>query len=296
MTEHARSTSSGRFQEWLDETSRLDELTKCFIIGPMKSGTTWLVRALGEHPDVAALFETHAAEVLLPKIRDAFDHYRRQLDAWGPWPHTGLTHEDERFLQRTMVDRLLVRYARATGKWDHPGLRVVADKTPMHALRVTELATIYSNAKFILCTRDVRDAAVSAWKQLHGHAGHRKDATFEDYARHYAVDLWAKPIAAAHRSFAALSPDRWMIVEYEAHKRNPRAVLRDCFRFLHVDDADAIVERVAHASDFRQVTGRDAGQEDRCFYRKGIVGDWVNHMTPECGEELVRLARASLEQ
>ncbi len=279
-----------RLAQWRDDLARVETLTPCFIVGPMKTGTTWLVRSIGEHPQIAASFETHAAEVLLPRVRDAFAHYHGKLDEWFPGPHTGLTTDDELFLQRTIVDRMLVRFAKGSGKWDRADLRVVADKTPMHAFNIDELAAMYPSARFILCTRDVRDAAVSAWKHLHELAGHRKNSTFEEYARHYAEHLWVKPIAAARKSFAALTPERWKIVSYEAHKADPASVLAECFAFLGVDGGHEISLRIAEASDFRAMTGRRAGEEVREFYRKGIAGDWVNHMTPEFGEVLLAIA------
>ncbi|MBX3351606.1 MAG: sulfotransferase [Phycisphaeraceae bacterium] len=273
----------------LREHAALDSLTPCFVIGPMKSGTTWLARALAEHPRIASSYESHAADVLLPRLGAAIDDYHATIDAWGRGPSVGLGATDALLLRRVALDRLLLRYLRESGK-PADRVRVVADKTPMHALHVDELAALYPRARFILCTRDVRDAAVSAWKHLHELSGHRKGATFEEYARHYARDLWARPVRAAMESFSRLARERWMTVEYEAHKADPRSTLREVFAFLGVDSDDATTGRIADATDFRRFSGRPAGEERAMFYRKGVVGDWENHMTPELGEELTSLA------
>lgn len=276
----------------LREHAALDALTPCFVVGPMKSGTTWLVRALGEHPHIAASYESHAADVLLPRLGAAVEDYHATIDAWGRGPSVGLSPADTLLLRRVALDRLLLRYLRESGK-PAERVRVVADKTPMHALHIDELAGLYPRARFILCTRDVRDAAVSAWKHLHELAGHRKGATFEEYARHYARDLWARPIRAAMESFSRLSRDRWLVVEYEAHKTDPRATLREVFAFLGVDADDATTARIAETTDFRRFSGRPAGEERPMFYRKGVVGDWENHMTPALGDELRLLAESA---
>jgi hypothetical protein len=56
-----------------------------------------------------------------------------------------------------------------------------------------------------------------------------------------------------------------------------------CLQFLEVDACPAAVETCIQAGSFKDRSGgRERGQEDpKNFYRRGIAGDWPNHLTPE---------------
>lgn len=94
----------------------LDTLTPCFVVGPMKSGTTWLARALGEHPQIAASCESPGADVLLPRLDEGIDAHHATIDHWGRGPGVGLEAHDRLALERFAMDRLLLRYLRESGK------------------------------------------------------------------------------------------------------------------------------------------------------------------------------------
>ena len=281
-------------RSWLNELAWLRSIPVAFVVGPMKTGTSWLSRTINAHPQAICRHESHQAEVLWPSLRRAFDDYERTLEKWGRQADTGLTEVDHTSILRLSMDLQLLRYARAAGRVADPTLRLVADKTPMHALNMTEIASVYPDAKFICCTRDPRDAAVSAWKHLHEMLGHRRDATFEDYARHYVRQLWAAPIRAAREATHDLGSERVFFVSYERHTCDPHALLRELFDFLGLESDSEIVAGVAARASFTSLTNRAPGVEARSPHRKGIVGDWINHMTPEFGDALLRLAEESL--
>jgi hypothetical protein len=50
----------------------------------------------------------------------------------------------------------------------------------------------------------------------------------------------------------------------------------------------ATINACSAAASFKTKTGgRERGQTDNSsFHRNGMVGDWVNHMSPELGAEL----------
>ncbi|MGP1308805.1 MAG: sulfotransferase family protein, partial [Phycisphaerales bacterium] len=169
-----------------------------------------------------------------------------------------------------------------------------ADKTPAHAFHLRELADAYPLARFVCCERDPRDTAVSAWMHLHEMHGHRPADDFPSYTRHYVERIWAPATAAGRALLAELGPQRVILAPYERHKRDTHGQLRDLFRFLGLDASDAIVERVAESQSFQRVTNRPPGVEAKDRNRKGVVGDWINHMSPEFGNELLAIADGAL--
>ncbi len=267
-----------------------------FVVGPMKSGTSWLSRTINAHPQAVCRHESHMAEVLWPGLRSAFREHDDALERWGRQEAVGLESADKLFLLRTTMDLQMARYAEASGRLDDSTLRLLADKTPMHALHLMELAEAYPTARFVCCTRDPRDAAVSAWKHLHGMLGHRPRASFEEYTKHYVADLWAAPIRAAQNAARELGDDRVRFASYERHKHETADFLRDLFGFLGLDTDPRTLAQVADAASFQTLTNRAPGVEARSPHRKGIVGDWRNHMTLEFGDTLLAIAERSLAE
>jgi hypothetical protein len=75
-------------------------------------------------------------------------------------------------------------------------------------------------------------------------------------------------------------------LRYEDMVRDGQGTLERAIASSTTTDVDREgVRRVIDRHSFRRVTGREAGEEDRTHLaRKGIVGDWRNHFTPEAAE------------
>ena len=93
------------------------------------------------------------------------------------------------------------------------------------------------------------------------------------------------------RTFKAMedwdvSDPRILTIKFEDLIQNPRHVLTECFHnFLGLENEgislDWIESHVAEDPFKNRSGGRERGQEDVFHhYRKGIVGDWKNHLTP----------------
>ncbi|MGP1273652.1 MAG: hypothetical protein ACTS22_10000, partial [Phycisphaerales bacterium] len=104
------------YHRWLAEPRLLDRLTVAFVVGPMKSGTTWMCRSVNAHPEAVCRDESHIAEWLWPRLDDALREYDERLHDNGYNPDTGLTGEDRAFLMRLTMDRQLVRYLTSEGR------------------------------------------------------------------------------------------------------------------------------------------------------------------------------------
>jgi lipopolysaccharide transport system ATP-binding protein len=91
-----------------------------------------------------------------------------------------------------------------------------------------------------------------------------------------------------------LNDPRILTIKFEDLIENPRGILTGCFSDFLGLEAEGITPewmKVNLAEDpFRKRSeGRSRGQEDIFHhYRKGIAGDWKNHLTPLVLEELER--------
>lgn len=282
------------FREWQEQSRLIESLQVVFVVGPPKSGTTWVQQTLGSHPEAAVEGEGQMATWLgLPLSQTVAQYVQRQQGA----SRTGkqiewLQQADQFFLVRQACDRVLVGYLRRAQQRGRMRLRCVIDKTPGHARHVATLASLYPWAKFVCCTRDVRDAAVSAWHHLGKVPGFFENATdIKDAARLYAQKHWGELLRHARAAGRTLGP-RYMELAYEDYKADPESIVARLFEFCNLPADAAIVRQAIEANTFeRRSGGRQPGQEADSFHRKGIVGDWQNYFTPEEGDELIRLAQ-----
>lgn len=89
---------------------------------------------------------------------------------------------------------------------------------------------------------------------------------------------WRQNVAA-WRKFAGAHRDICLQVSYEQLHEAPEACLESAFRFLGVNADASIVQQCIEEASFKKLSGREPGQEEKTsFFRKGIVGDWKNHL------------------
>ncbi|MEW6113609.1 MAG: sulfotransferase domain-containing protein [Thermodesulfobacteriota bacterium] len=234
-----------------------------FIAGMPKSGTTWLEQLLGEIP-AYRVREVHdpCGCVINHDVCDA-------VFAGLPW-------------NLYSVVKLHTRYTTEN-------LQVI-DKFNLHT---------------IVMFRDLRDQCISRYYHVLNEAAHRHHKYYvsspqlegishciEVVLEHYVpwIRDWL-PIIAAH-------PDRFMEVRYETLRADPRSVLADVLAFYGINEPmesiDAMIAGVKKKTTFnlRKNLNRGSGTA-----RKGVIGDWRNHFTPEhvkrfkegCGEFLIQL-------
>lgn len=295
MTDAPTMITPDAYTRRLDELRVLEGIRRGFVIGPPKSGTTWLRITLGAHPEMVCLAEAHCADWLFPHLDDAYNRYRTDMDQWRVNPLTRYPADESAFMRRLAMDRVFVEYLRRAGRLDADHPAVVLDKTPSHALHAAELASLYPEAKFIATVRDVRDCAVSWWKFLYNIHDGATERTFEEECLVFATEVWAPHVRLAREMGAAVGPERYTEASYEDHIADPCAEVARLCRFLGVSDDGAAVRECVDRASFEKITdGRKRGQEAKDFFRKGVAGDWVNEMTEDFGERLLAVANASL--
>jgi hypothetical protein len=112
-----------------------------FILGPPRSGTTWVLSLMKEHPDAVAA----TVDNLGVRINDA-----ETLE-------TGIFLEDRGLGDEQIRDRFYDLSAA------HPG-KVIVEKTPIHTLYADRIRAIFPHSALLLVQRDGRDVVASMIK------------------------------------------------------------------------------------------------------------------------------------
>ena len=155
------------------------------------------------------------------------------------------------------------------------------------------------SARFFHIVRDGRDCAVSAWlHNLRVSPTWAKETfgSLANFAPHFA-DIWVKKIELA-RSFAATHPESCLEVRFEELHDDEHGVVRRILQFLDVEASDTLITTCRTAGSFERLAGgRKRGEENSgSHFRKGIVGDWRNHLDDTTLERFHERARPLLTE
>lgn len=240
-----------------------------FIVGHIRSGTTWVLDLLTAHPQVAGLFESliFTGNGLAAPLRRMHWDANRSKEMFDR--EMGLGQILERAEVIEDLQRLASRWlARALD----PEHRFLVEKTPADASSVETLATLVPDASVIHVLRDGRDVAVSAaaaqrsW-QRRGDGSDPPPVT----ARHmWQFGMrWSSQVAALRHQALTL-PLPFYEVRYEDMHARPRETARELFDFCGIPAADDLLEEILEQTHFSKLP-RTGPQQ---FRRSGRVGDW----------------------
>jgi Sulfotransferase family len=290
--------------------------TVFFIVGEMRSGTSWLQHSLSVHPEIAcgqegSFFGRGYDREEITVYRDPVSSLTRALAVskefrvwhglpWNLWAEG--YEEDLRALSRLSVDYFLSKEVARTGR------RIVGDKSPQHTECLDEIHEIYPDAKIIHIVRDGRDVAVSAMHHWWRLAKDQEKGIFEmtpeelrlrdDYmqdrerflASGYSIFTeerlaqlarrWNYRTGKGRRDGNTLYGEKYLEIRYEDFLQDTSAVFGRVLEFLEADREDRTIKRCLQMSDFGWTSSRRQGEEDpRSFFRKGIAGDWRSVFT-----------------
>jgi hypothetical protein len=187
-----------------------------FIIGAPRSGTTWLQRLLGYHPDFATPRETHFAHEFLAPAEGAWQRQKAEAErnlvelagltgatlsrmggTFGGVP--GLFSEDEFYgLLRLMYERLRDRCLTLK-----PGATVFLEKTPSNSLHIDLLSRVSPKCRFVHLIRDPTAVVASILGARRGWgrawAPDSADAAARTYRSHVEGALSAQRFGGRYR-------------------------------------------------------------------------------------------------
>lgn len=312
--------------------ARMERKTRFFVVGEMRSGTSWLARMLDTHPEVfckgeGSFFGRDQAEEEIPVYKAPTPSlYNALLNCdgvriwhsftWNAWGK-GDEEEDLRNMTRLVVDYFMDKNSAASGK------RIVGDKSPLHTDHVDEIHGFYPEAKVIHILRDGRDVALSLmhhfWRLSKDQGGifdldpeelEKRDAYLadkegfvesgnsiftEERLRQMAV-RWSRRVTKASRDGRRFGPSFFQI-RYEDLLAKPEENLKAMFELLGARSDDEVVRRCVERNRFEKLARRSAGQEDSAsFFRKGVVGNWRSVFTERDREIYEEVAGETLRE
>jgi hypothetical protein len=285
--------------------------TVFFVVGEMRSGTTWLRHSLSNHPEIAcgqegSFFGRNYDHEEIPVYAEPVSSLTqaltvsKELKVWHglPWNMWSDGYEEDlRALSRLSVDYFLSKEVARTG------CRIVGDKSPQHTENLDEIHEVYPDAKIIHIVRDGRDVAVSAMHHWWRLSKDREGGVFEltpeelqlrdEYVKDRQGFLasgrsifteerlaqlarrWDHRIGKGRRDGASLYGEQYLEIRYEDLLLDTPTVFGRVLEFLEASSEDRVIERCLRSSDFGRTSNRRQGEEDPAsFFRKGVAGDW----------------------
>lgn len=226
------------FAEW-SRPSPLDGPTPVFLLGFVRSGTTWLDQILSSHPDFAVMEE-----------EDNFVEFWRRFII----SDEGLSRLPE--LAREEVNAGRAGYwTRANKTLKGRTARWTVDKTPLNTAQLPIIYRLFPEAKIVFVLRDPRDAVFSAFQQLFQmNAGMSHFLDLKTGAQFYDRIM---TIGSLMRENAPLNVHE---IRYEDLVADFEAAIRRVLAFLDVPWSDAVRDyaltaknRAIRTPSFRQV-------------------------------------------
>ncbi len=296
-----------------------------FLVGCMKSGTTWLMDVLDSHPDVCCQGELHPIESLdspltsPPPTLESVAAHAEALHRWWAMPNSawnepfrssGVLAQAHRDLDVDLVrffsEWTMMRFVMATGR-DVP--KAIGDKSPSHTRflpqKIRRFFGPYEPVVLHL-VRDPRDVLVSRWFHVRklqwagsrdfGH-GFRSAADraacerlmkFPDRPTRKGERFVTNPNfledvlrewSDVNETLAASGPQffgsNYVRVRYEDLRSDLEGSLAVILRTLGVDASPERVRTMRESSDAARKARKTA------TFRKGVVGGWRRHLSPE---------------
>ncbi|XP_052165872.1 cytosolic sulfotransferase 1-like [Oryza glaberrima] len=244
-----------------------------------KSGTTWLkalafaVMARAAHPPASP------------------DHPLRRLN-----PHDCVP----------LIDRLFAA-GRDAVLDELPSPRLMCTHMPLSLLPAT-VADGSSGCKIIYICRDQKDALVSMWHFLkrNGLQNLSLQEVYESFCEGtcFGGPVWNHILEYWRASKA--NPSRVLFLRYEQLLQDPTDSIRELAEFVgqpftSSEEEAGVVTEIVELCSMENLVSQKANKEGSqgvfikfshdSYFRKGVAGDWMIHMTPEMGKHLDAILR-----
>ena len=222
-----------------------------FVAGLPKSGTSWLESMLASFPGYH--------DVLIP---EAIDYERTH----------GGSHDYD--IPGDMFDRFRNM--------------LVITKMHVHGSKHNAEVLRRAGVPYLVMYRDLRDVAVSYVFYVRRTPWHPEHPHYNGLTPAQGLARFADTLLSAYADWvrswhANRDPGKSIELRYEELLAAPREKLTEVAEFFGLDPDPAVLDGIVEANSFERMSaGRDAEkQQDQSFFRKGVAGDWRNHMTGE---------------
>lgn len=142
--------------------------------------------------------------------------------------------------------------------------------------------SLLNGEKFIYAVRDARDVMLSYYHYRRSFISAQKQAETEDDREQSELTEFIKmnlPLWVTHVQ-DAIAFHGCLTVKYEDLNRDTEVVLMQTFERLSVTVDEKVIQQAVKMFSFSSMSGREKGTEDnRSFYRSGIVNGWEKHLS-----------------
>jgi len=258
-------------------------LKRVFIVGCRRSGTTWSMLLLGQHPRVVALQQIDFFRRLAHFGRwfGARDDYGACALSTRLRPGLPATSTADGLQRVSVADaigasrRLELLRPLAQGVYAdlaavNPAALACVDQTPEYVQVWEEILHLFPDAYFLHVVRDPRSVFCSQRNAARSWA----DPTRFSWDPQTVAEEWVRDVTRA-RGIAEATP-RYHEVHYEALRREPVKGLSALFRWLEIPADEELCERAVAACSLERL--RQADHAPRGFFRKGEVSGWRSEM------------------
>jgi hypothetical protein len=232
-----------------------------FLLGFIRSGTTWLDQILSSHPDVVVLEEED-------NLVDAWSEFLLEdvgLRRLCSLPKVEIEHYRQAYWRR--VDAHLK---------ENKGKRILVDKAPLNTVQIGLIHRLFPEAKIIFAVRDPRDCVLSSFQQNFS----INAAMYQFLSLESAADYYDQIMTLGQTCKNKLPLDLYE-ARYENLVANLEKEARTLLEFLGLDWSDAVLaydetarKRTILTASARQVINRPYSSS---------VGKWRHyekHMRP----------------
>ncbi|XP_027126402.1 cytosolic sulfotransferase 7-like isoform X1 [Coffea arabica] len=252
-----------------------------------KSGTTWLKSLM------VSIMDNHAARTF-NNINDAKDQYDLLEENF---PHDLIPCMESRIFNPLRASENPTLKAQPRLHHTHVPYSMLSESAKN------------SGCKIVYIARDPKDVLVSLWYFVNS----AKKPEEEPYPMEDAFDSFCKGVHAfgpfhdhvlGYWKESLARPDKILCLRYEDMKMNPRGEVTKLASFLgrpfiNDDEVDRIISRCSlerlKGMQVNKEGRADSGLPKSSFFRRGVVGDWKNHLTPEMKERLDEIARKKFQ-
>lgn len=195
------------------------------------------------------------------------------------------------------------------------GRRFIKSHLPWHML--PDQLTSNSDVKIVYTMRNPKDQAVSYYHYLL--LAHKIDCSFDEFIEVFLANKMVYGSSAQHmlEYYKRRNQPNILLVKYEDMKRDLPSVIRQCAEHLEVnrtitsDDIDKLCDHVKFEKMeknmsvnletivFHDELAKESINQEMYnkvkFIRKGQIGDWQNHFSPETNEKFDKWIEENLD-
>lgn len=271
-----------------------------FIVGLQKCGTYWITALLDAHPEIRCL-PTHEMHNVAKGKTGAdegriFDMLASVDDDGGVALKNSFTNHHGGFFKNIVPligkvsKKELYRAVRTRyNEWfrfhNPENKPIVGDKTTEYIFHLDMIDEFYPEAKKLCILRDPKDRVVS-W---HYHQIRKGRIEPQKISDDFIEDYIRNRISKEYQSMLAY-PGFIHCFTYEYLSSNPKQAITGILSYLGAKIIDSIIVNMIRKGSIENLRGKDVFNKkgkgkkkgeavSGSHYRKGIVGDWMNHIT-----------------